>query len=267
MVIGTKSLKDITTFDLAKLQTMMEKAGRALKIIQLVLATIRQVFNRAINTDMFPGPNPVSKIKFKRLNNNRSRYLTKEESKDLLQALKKKSEQVHNIALLSLHTGMRASEVFKLAWRNIDFDQGTIHIIDSKNTESHYAYMSKPIKKMLANLLKIQEASLIFPDKKGNQIRTISKTYSRVVEDLGFNNDINDGREKVVFHTLRHTFASWQVQAGMDLYTLQKLMGHKFFQMVQRYAHLSPDNLKKATLIFNRLGKGKNNVIPFPKKA
>jgi len=51
----------------------------------------------------------------------------------------------------------------------------------------------------------------------------------------------------VSFHTLRHTFASHAVMAGVDLYTLAKILGHKDIKMVQRYAHLAPVHLQAAT--------------------
>ena len=265
--IGNKPLKQITIFDLEKLKSKMEKSGKSPKTVQHILANIRQVFNRAINLDVFQGPNPVSKIKFKKLNNKRTRHLTQSEAASLLALLNTKSSQVHDMALLSLHTGMRAAEIFKLKWRDVDLEEGTIHITDSKNAESRYAYMSNATKEMLERQEPGEKNQIIFPDTKGHPIKAISNSFSRSVDELGLNNDIADSRDKVVFHTLRHTFASWQVQAGMDLYTLQKLMGHKSFQMVQRYAHLAPDNLKKATSIFNRLDSEKEKVIPFPKQA
>jgi integrase len=265
--VGKKPLKDITIFDLEKLKSKMEKKGKSPKTVQHILANIRQIFNRAINLEIFPGPNPVSKIKFQKLNNKRTRYLTKKEVDSLLPALNKKSVQVHDIALISLHTGLRAAEIFKLTWRDIDFDQGTIHAVDTKNSDSRYAYMSEQVKEMLEESSHIKVSNLVFPDANGNQIQAISNTFSRVVEALELNEGIEDDRDKVVFHTLRHTFASWQVQGGMDLYTLQKLMGHKSFQMVQRYAHLAPNNLKQATSIFNQLDNDNKKVIPFPKQA
>jgi site-specific recombinase XerD len=64
--------------------------------------------------------------------------------------------------------------------------------------------------------------------------------------ELGFNAGVTDRRQRVVFHTLRHTFASWLVQNGTDLYTVSKLLGHSDISMTQRYSHLSDDTLQRA---------------------
>ena len=54
------------------------------------------------------------------------------------------------------------------------------------------------------------------------------------------------------FHNLRHTFASHLVMAGVDLRTIQELLGHKSFEMTLRYAHLSPDHKKAALDILGK---------------
>ena len=46
---------------------------------------------------------------------------------------------------------------------------------------------------------------------------------------------------------MRHTFSSWHVQNGTDLYTVKELLGHSTIQLTERYSHLRPDGLKKAT--------------------
>lgn len=54
------------------------------------------------------------------------------------------------------------------------------------------------------------------------------------------------GIEDFRFHDLRHCFASWNRQAGVDIYTLAELMGHKDTKMTMRYAHITPVHLTKA---------------------
>jgi len=57
---------------------------------------------------------------------------------------------------------------------------------------------------------------------------------------------VNDRRLKVVFHSLRHTFASWLVMEGTPLFTVSKLLGHSDITMTMRYSHLAPDHLRQA---------------------
>ena len=47
------------------------------------------------------------------------------------------------------------------------------------------------------------------------------------------------------FHTLRHTAASWMVQAGVPLYEVQTILGHSSPLLTQRYSHLAPDFCKR----------------------
>ena len=66
------------------------------------------------------------------------------------------------------------------------------------------------------------------------------KTFSRIVEKSGLNDGVTDRIHKVVFHTLRHTFASWLIQKGVALEVVSTLLGHSSLQMTMRYAHLDP---------------------------
>ena len=99
---------------------------------------------------------------------------------------------------------------------------------------------------MLQHRYQNDRDGFIFKARNGEKITDLSDTFQRTVDKLGFNDGITDQRQKVVFHTLRHTYASWLVMNGVDLYTTQKLMGHKSNQMTQRYAHLAPGYLEKA---------------------
>jgi len=99
---------------------------------------------------------------------------------------------------------------------------------------------------MLADLERRGPDDLVFPSANGGRIVQISETFNRVVAAQGLNNGVTDPRQKVVFHTLRHTFASWLVEQSVDLYTVKELMGHGTLAMTERYSHLSPDKLRRA---------------------
>ncbi|OCC16577.1 Integrase [Dissulfuribacter thermophilus] len=114
-------------------------------------------------------------------------------------------------------------------WADIDLQNEIIHVKDPKSGISRPVYMTPQVKDMLLERLpeNVDLSSLIFPGKNGKKKKLISKTFFRIVHKLGFNDGITDPRDKVVFHTLRHTFASWLAIKGIPIYTIKELMGHK----------------------------------------
>jgi site-specific recombinase XerD len=105
----------------------------------------------------------------------------------------------------------------------------------------------------------------------GVKIVQISKTFKRTVDEL-FNKGVDDPRERVFFHSLRHTYASWLVMEGVDLYRVKELLGHKDLTMTQRYSHLAPDSLRGAVNILEAALKPKEenkeaDMIPIQQKA
>ncbi len=154
------------------------------------------------------------------------------------------------MALVSLHCGLRRGEIISLTWNDVDFDNDFLFIKDAKNGKNRKAIMTEDVRFMLEERKKVAINNYVFTTAKGEPISDISKTFPRVVETLGFNKGITDKRQQVVFHTLRHTYASWLVMSGVDLYTVQRLMGHSTIAMTERYSHLAPDYLKKAVKTF-----------------
>ena len=86
-----------------------------------IFSFMRSAINRAVATGMWSGVNPLSTKggtwKMVKANNERLRFLTREEAKSLLDDLEKRHPQLHDMALLSLRTGLRPTEIFKLAGR------------------------------------------------------------------------------------------------------------------------------------------------------
>ena len=245
-ILGKIPLKDVSPFHLEKLKKRMDDAGQSARSIQYALAVVRQVFNHARGHTIYTGDNPVSKVKIPRPNNARLNFLTHEQASLLLDALKERSQQTYEMAMLALYCGLRFGEIAGLTWQDIDFSQDIITIRDSKNGRTRHAYMTPQVRAMLKAKPQGKPGDLLFPGKDGRRMGKISRTFDRTVKDIGLNNNVTDPRMRLSFHSLRHTFASWLVQSGTDLYVVQQLLGHRTNAMTQRYAHLRQDNLRQA---------------------
>jgi integrase len=252
-VFGNKLIKNISPLDLEKLKRTLQKKELAPATIKQCLVLVRQMFNKATAWGKFSGDNPFKKatLNNRKLlevpDNRRVRFLQPEQANSLLNVLANKSPQVHDMALLSLDTGMRKGEVFSLTWQDIDFKNEIIQIKDTKNNRNRQSFMTKEVKAMLKTIQRSGSGvGHIFQKKNGGSINHVYKVFDRTVEALGFNKGIKDRRDKVVFHTLRHTFASWLASNGTPLLVIKELGGWQSLDMVERYTHLVPDEKRKA---------------------
>jgi len=264
-IIGKKPLSAIAPIDLERIKRTMKKKDLAPRTIHYALAVVRQVFNFAIRHNLFDGANPVSKIKLPSSDNRRMRFLTPEEAGALLTKLKERSPKVHDMALLSLHTGIRAGEIFSLEWRDVDCERGILILRNTKNGKTRPAFMTDDVKKMFESMMRRKPSALVFPDCNGKPIVRISQTFQRTIDALNYNKGVKDRRYRICFHSLRHTFASWHIEAGTDPYVLKELLGHSDFKMTARYTHLGENTMKAATTQINTFLK-KNNAIQKNKK-
>jgi site-specific recombinase XerD len=92
---------------------------------------------------------------------------------------------------------------------------------------------------MLAGRGRGNPADYVFPAKIQNKqvkMGRVSSTFARVIQELGFNKGVDDPRLQICFHSCRHSYASWMIEEGADLYTVQKLLGHKTGIMTQSTA-------------------------------
>jgi integrase len=247
-VLGKMPLKKIYALNLEKVKKNMLDAELSPRSLQYVFATFRQIWNMAKRDGIITTESPSKQVKLPKVNNERLRFLTHEEANSLMDNLKSRSMKLHNIALLSLHCGLRASEIFRLKWQNIDLNQGDwgVIMVHGKGNKSRPAFMTNEVKAMFESLEQGSPDSPVFTDRKGNQIASISNAFDRAVSEVGLNDGITDPLNKFTFHCLRHTFASWIVQSGESLYTVKELLGHSTMAMTERYSHLASKNLKNA---------------------
>ncbi len=249
-VFGDKLLHDITPHDIDRLIADMTAQGYATQTIKHAIALVRRVYRKVKFWGLYDGSIPTEKVTMPKVDAARTRYLTEAEAQALLDALKKKSQQWHDIAFLSLHTGMRLGEILQLEWQDVDFAGQSLIIRDAK-AGSRTATLSKSAASILRKRVP-QETGLVFPARGTGRASTeASESFKRCVNALGLNDGIADRRQRVVFHTLRHTFASWLAIKGVPLYVISQLLGHKSLAMTQRYAHLCPDAKRDAVAMLD----------------
>lgn len=247
----------------ARIETLKNKfmASHAPATVRHILGMIRRVYTWAAvtprspsdATPLFIGFPPTHGVVVPRQDNRRLRFLSREEAKRLLAAAvgyphRTGGMDFHDVCLISLHCGLRKSEIVQLRWGHVDMTHGLLYVVDGKNSESAGLPVNKVATEMFSRRLESRgESELVFPPLRGGQtMRHISHNFTSLADSLGMNDGVEDRRQKVVFHSLRHTFASWLALDGVDIYRIKNLMRHKDLTQTMRYAHLLPSDARAA---------------------
>lgn len=240
-VLGQLPLDKIKNLQIVQLRNCLESKNLSPQSVAHCLSLLRRVMRRAVEWELYPGPVPV--FRMPKFDNRRLRFLSPNEAKLLLDNLQERSEVWHDVGLFALNTGMRASEIYSLQPCHVDLQHKMAKAVDTKNSLNR----SIPL-----NLPALRVAEKYFSPRSSQslaQAQTKYYIFQEAVEACGFNLGVKDRREKVCFHTLRHTFASWLVQNGTPLALVSRLLGHKDIRMTMRYAHLAPDQGMKAVSV------------------
>jgi integrase len=189
--------------------------------------------------------NPADLVEVLRPNDQRERYLSAEELVSLKKALDAKqyrtgSKEINRtfyrlrlLVLIALATGMRIAEIFALNWGDILYREGLIVVRSMlKRGKIRYVPLTPELANEIQRYLRVFGQERIFPPKSGatGERQRVEGSFETVLDAAG----IKDFR----FHDLRHTFASWYMMNGGDLYELAKILGHSNIKMTERYAKL-----------------------------
>lgn len=232
---------------LIQIQQNMLKRNYAPKTINQVIELFGTIFNYGLKEELYTNPNPTMKITHLSVNNTRERFLNNEEI-DLLFEHIKDNELIYLFTKLALTTGARIQSILAIQKKDIDLASEFIHINDLKSNTGYKAFVTKELSFLLT-----KRPPNIYPndyvvslDGTKTTVRQIQYRLKPILDKL-FNKglDAKDNKNRVVIHTLRHTFASHLATNGTPIYTVQKLMNHKDIKMTQRYAKLSPDSGKE----------------------
>lgn len=244
--LASRHLDEITPMLLEDYKGKLKKAGKAPKTIEHGLALVRAIYRKMRSWHIYMGENPTADVAMPRYSNKRSRWLSPTEAKALMTEIKERSASFYRLSLTSLYTGMRFGEVAALMGEHINVDAGTIRVQDTKSDEDRTVFITPTLLAEVFDVVDLRPGHLVFPARGGGRRTEPSDTFRRAVDTMRLNDDITDNRNRLVFHSLRHTFGSWLAQAGVPLYWIAKLMGHSNEQITERYAHLCPDVQRQA---------------------
>lgn len=251
--LASKPLHMITAHDLESLAADMQRGGLSSQTAKHCLALVRRIMRKMIAWKKWGGPTPFADVEMPRTNNQRQRYLTPKEARAILEALQGISPRMWLISLISLHCGLRFGEIAALRRADLDFAARTIFVRDPKGGRDRFAYMTDAVFAALKDLAVDAPAALLFPTQNGGVMREKHDTFDNVVAALEFNRGITDRRQRVVFHTLRHTFASWLARGGEGQTVIAEMLGHSSLEMSRRYTHLMPDTKRRAAAAIDHM--------------
>lgn len=181
--------------------------------------------------------NPARALKRRREDNTKLRFLSQPEDKALRVEIAESWPWHLPEYLVALNTGMRPSEQYELEWTNVDFARKQISVLRSKSGKPRHIPMNSEVVSALRTIeARPMRGQSVFLSEDGQPLVGYKHWFGPALKaaklcDTG-----------VTWYTLRHTFASRLVMAGVDLRTVADLMGHATIQMTMRYAHLAPEH-------------------------
>lgn len=204
------------------------------------LAMLASMFNKGIQWRLVVD-NPARGIKPLRENGARLRFLDQDEIRRLLAAA---SERFRPILTVALHTGMRRGEIMHLQWSEVDLRNRVLRVCESKSGKQRTIPLDETLHGTLRGLTSRFKKGLVFPSPvTGNPWTDFRRQFRNATKKA----QIDDFR----FHDLRHTFASHLVMAGVDVKTVQELLGHASVVMTMKYSHLAPIHRQRAIKILD----------------
>ena len=168
--------------------------------------------------------------------------------------LNKTNLRLRLVVLIAVSTGMRSSEIFRLNWSDVMYSEGLLAVrARLKRGKIRYVPMPFELAEEIRRYPAVIGEERILPPEPG--AKSGQQRVEGSFEDLLKRAKIRNFR----FHDLRHTFASWYMMNGGDLYELAKILGHSNIKMTERYAKLGREHIARpgstARVIWSLMGK------------
>lgn len=215
------------------------------------LEVLRSLFNRLVRAKIL-NANPTDGINIKKENNERERFLNRDEVQDLLRrAGELENKEFWLFCVLSLTTGARVSSVLALRYCDVDLTNASVNIPNIKGGGHYYkGFLNDEALLALKGADTTSTKPLIQTPR-----RTVERELKKLLEPFNAGLMPSDRKRRAVIHTLRHTFASHLAIKGVPIFTIKKLLDHKDIKDTMRL------RIYTLVAIMNRWRKYENKLF------
>jgi len=257
---GITLLSEVTPYHIEQLRAWLKerkddpvkegkkrKPDRSKATLNRYLQLLRGMFYRAMDWGLYPGPNPLRKVKFFR-ESSPVKPLSEAELEKVLEAARAISDKpasplqkaFYDLVQFALNTGLRKAELLGLRWH--DIKDGEI-VVRGKGDKIREVPLNQAAQAVLARQARRSEFVFYIPnrDRPGLFRRTTALISKRA--GVPFH-----------FHLLRHFFATALLEKGADLVTVSELLGHSSSMTSLLYTHTDPDRKRRAVELMDRTG-------------
>ena len=254
--IDYKMLEDFR--DERKKTPTQHNTERSDRTVNIEMAFLRRIFKKALKWGMLErSPFEQGEDLFYKNTIRRERALTEDEVKRLIESCPTKAcnGYLKPMVITAIYTGLRKSDIFNLEWPSVDLEKGVIQLVEAKTGKTRNIVLNRDMITLLQSLP--VKGEYIFPNKNGKPFRDVKKSFLRALKKAGIKQS-EDRRQKIVFHTLRHTCVSLLTERGADTTMVKNYVAHASEEMTKHYTHLSAEYARKTAEILNGLCR----VIP-----
>lgn len=222
------------------------KSGKAYapQTVNHFLNLLGRIFEMAIDAGVV-SVNPVRRVKKRRCDNRRTKFLTRDEVAGVIAACTGRRVYLADVIRVAVNTGMRRGEILGMKWADVDLFARTIFVGRSKTGKPRTIPINSELNAVLTALKAQAKSGYVFPNPKTlkpmRDFRPAFKTACRQAGLTGVN-----------FHDLRHTAPTWLAEAGVDAFTIANILGHSSIQTSLRYTHASDARKREAMEILSR---------------
>lgn len=272
--VGDKPLKDVNESDLEAIRDNMFAEGFATRTVKYCLGTFYRLWKHAAkrqNGIVKMGNNPAMDVDLPRENNTRTRVISPEELNKILEYLSVNDTNVHDLTLFCAYTGCRLSEAANLTWEYVNLYEKTATFPKTKNNEGRTIFLAGPVMEMLRQRGPQETGQYVFTKKNGESYlrkdgdADSPSAFRAAVKSLGLNKNRNR-LDKINFHSLRHSAATFAARRGTQAKDMQLLFGWKTPDMVFRYVKGDADAQRRAMdSLANTLNGATGKILPIQK--